>query len=591
MAACAIVVLGLAISAAVAILDAKRAIDAAHADIDQVTSGTGHLTSTAGRTDTQRLIDQINSRLAAARHDLNISPGVAAMWAVPYLHSQRAEALRLIDTAQTTVDTGQTLLTSLDALVGASGGTTISLAHVEELHSQLAVAESRLAPLTSQPSGILPLLGPLGHAEATLDAQESRLVGLLSDGKALTSYAYTFLGGSGPRSYLLVAQNNAEMRDQGAVESYSVITTAGGTFTVGTAASVTNVSLSSPAPVTIPPGMQAVFGGYNPTQLWQSTNATADFSWSGNDMAAMFQQATGDPVDGVLALDVPGLARLLELTGPVSVPGIPVPVDAQNVSTILLHDLYVGVPLGSTQEARDSTLSQVAKATFDKMKTEHVDTAAFADALAQDVAGRHLLAYDSVPANEAIIRRFGGSGAVDTQSPGRTFHVAVEDGSANKLDYYTRVSTSYEVQVTKSGAAYVTTKITTDNTAPAGQPPSYQFGPDGINASVAGEYVGRVYLWSPRGSTAYGSVSESGLRVSQATEDLLPQQSQTVQFQTIIPDAVQDGRLHLVFVPQPRLVPEDLTVSVEGDGWTIGGPTRVSAPLTKTLSYTWNLAQ
>src|SRR5579884_3713734 len=105
------------------------------------------------------------------------------------------------------------------------------------------------------------------------------------------------------------------------------------------------------------------------------------------------------------------------------------------------------------------------------MKHEHVDTAAFVDALANDVAGRHLLAWDDVPANQATIRRFGGSGAVDTTDPSRTFHVAVEDGSANKMDYYTRITEDEQVTVTASGDAVVTTKVTTANLAPAGQPP------------------------------------------------------------------------------------------------------------------------
>jgi hypothetical protein len=335
-------------------------------------------------------------------------------------------------------------------------------------------------------------------------------------------------------------------------------------------------------------GTQKVFGPFNPTQVWQSTNATAAFPWSGLDMQAMYQQATGQNVNGVIALDVPGLSRLLKLVGPVQVPGIPQIITASNLSTVVLHDLYQGLP-NSTQEQRRDDLAGVAKAVVDKMREGHVDVAAFANALANDVAGRHLMVWDSVPSNEATIRKFGGSGAIDTDQPTRTFHLAVENASADKLDYYVTVSVAERVLITTSGDAEVLTSVTLKNSTLAGQPPSYQLGPDDVNTFTPGEYAGMVYLWGPRGANQPASVPESGLRVSEATDDLDPQQTGTVQFETTIPHAVRNGHLHLVFIPQSRLVPDRLSIQVQGQGWTIQDPRQVSTTWNKTLSYTWNV--
>ena len=71
--------------------------------------------------------------------------------------------------------------------------------------------------------------------------------------------------------------------------------------------------------------------------------------------------ATGQPVDGVIAIDVPGLAPLLRATGPVQVAGIAQPVTADNVTKLLLHDLYGQYPI-EAEAARQQRLADVASA-------------------------------------------------------------------------------------------------------------------------------------------------------------------------------------------------------------------------------------
>jgi len=580
--------IALGASAAYSVLKAKDSLDQARQIISEITGNPNELLTPEDRNRTMQRIAQLDADVATAQHTLNSSPGVWAMWALPYLHTQRQVVIDLLADVRTAADNGRTLLTTVNRLASASHGTTISLPELRELHAQLVTAHGQLAPLSQQSGGLLPLLPPLAHALSQFDRQDAHLTSLLSDGSQLSNYALTFLGADGPRTYFLAAQNNAEMRDQGAILSYALVTTDNGTFQVGSAASIGNLTLSTPAPVPMSPGMRAVFGDWEPTQVWQSTNAAADFPWTGRDVTTMYAQATGQHVDGALALDVPGLARILQLVGPVTVPGISEPVTSANLATIVLHDLYQGLPPQSSQVERQDLLSSVAKAAFDQLQQSHVDVAALANALAKDAAGRDLLAWDSVTSNESTITKFGASGAIDTQDPTRTFHLAVENGGASKMDYYTTISVSEDVSLTPSGTAQIQTTITTKNLAPANQAPSYQLGPDGINTTVPGEYNGRIFLWGPRRSIQYGSVRESGLSLLQSSEDVMPQQTQTVQFFTQIPDAVQDGQLHLVFVPQPRLTPDQLSVKVTGSGWTISGPPSTQATWDKTLNYTWS---
>jgi hypothetical protein len=435
------------------------------------------------------------------------------------------------------------------------------------------------------------LIGSLGGARTSFNKADATIVNQLSRGQQIISYALPFLGANGPRTYLLAAENNAEMRDQGAVLSVGTLQTNDGNMTVVDPTSVGDLALTSPAKVAIPAGMQQVFGGYQPTQLWQSGNSTAGFPWTGGDLQAMFAQATGQHVNGVLALDVPALASLLALTGPVTVPGISEPVTAANVSQILLNQLYNGFPAGSSQAARHDEVSTVARAVVDQLSHEKVDLATLTNALAQDVAGRHLLVWDEVPSYQATLLKFGAAGAIDGGDRSRTFHAAVENATATKLDYYVTVSVSQQIHLQANNEAEVDTAVTVVNHAPAGAAPSYQLGPDNVNSFKPGQYLANIFLWGPLGSgiVQTGSTVESGLNVSVNSLSVMPQQQNTVTFKTVIPDAVRNGKLTLSYVPQPRLSPETVSATVQATGWHLRSPQTVEATLDRTRALTWDL--
>jgi len=289
----------------------------------------------------------------------------------------------------------------------------------------------------------------------------------------------------------------------------------------------------------------------------------------------------------VVALDVHALAALLSLSGPVAVPGISTPVTAENVETLLLNTLYQ--QYSPDEGARKDELSQVAASTFDQLKGEHVSPSALAHVLAQEVSGRHLILYDAQPSQEGILRAYGASGAVDDVDPRRSFHLAVESATAAKLDYFIHSSVSQKISVTASGDADVATTVTVANDAPAGQGPSYQLGPDGINTHVPGEYAGLVCLWSPRGSQAAGGVAESGLMLAERSVNVLPGQSATISFVTIIPKATRDGTLSLRWIPQSSFNPITLAIGVRGPKGVVTSGYSASKPLVRPVDPSWDV--
>ena len=576
----------LGLSAYHSALRAKTSLEAARAVISNDLSNKQMFESSAGRAKLASDIKTVEADADNASAILQGSLGMRVFRYVPFLNDQPNGIVNLVDDVRTTAVTGSALLQRVNTLVAQSSGTTVSLSALQSLQRSVADATTTMSSLNRPAGG---LIGPIGTARRDFDVQIAKITNDLGRGDQTLSYALPFLGADGARTYLIAGENNAEMRDQGDVLSLALMHAQNGTFNMDTVGSVDDIEPSQAVNVPMPAGTDAVFGGYQPTSLWQSVNATADFPLSGAIMQSMFAQVEGVHVDGVIALDVPALASLLTLTGPVSVPGIAGPISAQNVATVILHDQYSAYPPGSAQAQRRENIAAVADATVERMKSEHIDLAALGSALAKDVEGRHLMVWDEAPRNESILTAIGASGSLDSTAPTRTFHLAVENSTATKLDYYVQPSVNVQVDLTSNGDALVDTTVTVANTTPSGLGPSYQTGPDGINSFTPGQYVGRVVLWAPRGSITPQSTPESGLRVSQTQTDVLPQQSQTVSFATVIRHAVVNGHLMLRFVPQPRLTPMGFQLELSAPGWHVTKAPTVSPDLATTTEYTWSL--
>jgi len=576
------ILLLLAAQAAYAIYNAYSQMSHAQAKIHAVLNAKNELLTPNGRSQAAQDILEIAQSAQSASQSLDSSIGLRVFSILPFVGTQIDGAQQLVNDVANFGHVGGGLVVAADQLAQASRGTTVNLALLANLRHQVTLAALYFKHLNRPTST---LIGPLGDARAKFNHVDAQVTSLLTKGSAGLRYAEQFLGASGPRSYLLAGENQAEMRDQGAVLSFAILSTNKGHFSVSLAQSVGRLQLSQPAPIPIPPGTNQVFGNLFPTMVWQSTNATGDFDTSGAFMTSMFHAATGFRVDGVIGLDVRTLQSLLRLTGAVHVAGIHGSVDAGNVINVLLYRLYKDNAT-SSQVLRHDQIAAVAQAAVNKMNTTHVDVARLAKALAGDAQRRDLLLYDVRPTNERLIARFGGSGQLAATHPNSTFHLAIESAVAAKLDYFVHGHAVMHIHVDTAGDAFISTTVTITNDAPAGQAPSYQLGPDHVNSFHAGDYVTRTYLWSPRGSVVPGGVNESGLVLDgPRVATIAPQQKGEVSFQTVLYGAVHHGALTLHFVPQSNLHATTLTVIVDGGS---RGRQQVSTVLNRDRSITLN---
>jgi hypothetical protein len=170
----------------------------------------------------------------------------------------------------------------------------------------------------------------------------------------------------------------------------------------------------------------------------------------------------------------------------------------------------------------------------------------------------------------------------------RTFHVAVQNVNATKLDYYVKPSVRMVISLTAQGTAVVRTTIHVLNEAPSG-PSSYQLGPYPGSPYSAGEYVTRTQLWGPAGSIQLESQQESGLVANQETFRVPPGKATDATFETVIPNAVRNGHLEIRLVPQSRLEPMSIELVLTTQGWSVQGARDLRRSWDQTFVATWDV--
>ena len=337
------------------------------------------------------------------------------------------------------------------------------------------------------------LFGPLGDARDRFVDRLEQLRDAMGGARSLAEGAERLL--RGPRRYLVLAANNAEMRaGSGMLLSAGIATFADGTFSLGEFSPSADFNLPAGA-VTLPPELEALWGSFTPGQEWRNLATTPRFDVTAPLAAEMWRAATGEVVDGVLAVDPVALRALLLAQGPIQAAGRQLTAD--DVVGFLLADQYAGVSITDSQAGRRDALGDVAGAAVDTLNTRPWQSTALVGELGSAGRGRHVLAWARDPVEQEAWSAGGIDGSLDADS----LSVSILNVGANKLDQYLKVDGRIEVAEVDDGGHDVTITLDVRNEAPTGLP-SYIAGPHPDTDLAEGEYRGVVAVSSP----GFGSV-------------------------------------------------------------------------------------
>lgn len=178
------------------------------------------------------------------------------------------------------------------------------------------------------------------------------------------------------------------------------------------------------------------------SEVWSDLTVSPHFPSVAQAIAELYPQSGGEELDGVVALDVYVVARLLEITGPIRVEGVDVELSAANVADFLLRDQYL---LGDN-EGRIDLLAEVAKRTVEQLLTSTLPAPReLTDLLGPMVEQGRLDAWAVRVDEQAMFDRLGMSGALPDLEGGDGLGFTVNNVGNNKIDAYLDATVGYAV--------------------------------------------------------------------------------------------------------------------------------------------------
>ena len=394
----------------------------------------------------------------------------------------------------------------LDALLPAGGGVDLTVVKrlqgpVVEGHAALARADEQLA--AEDPAGFT---GSLRTKYVDLHEQIRDAARALGVADKAMQVLPSMLGGDGERHYLLVMQNNAEIRATGGLPgAVSLVTADQGRLTMGTQIAGGDLGEAPRPALPLSKEETALFGDKLGT-FFVDANLTPDFPRTAELMKARWEQVEGGEIDGVVSVDPVALSYLLRATGPVTVDGARLTAD--NVVDQLLHEVYVRIP---EPEDQDAYFRQVALAVFGKLTSGGGDRSEFLSALRRGADEGRLLVHDFRAKDQKV---FAGSAIAGelTRADDAIPQVCVylNDSTGAKMSYYLRYDAAVTATSCADGVQQLSGRATVTSTAPADAAslPPYITG-GGSYGIDPGYQIVNVQIYGPVGGTV-GVVETDG---------------------------------------------------------------------------------
>ena len=225
--------------------------------------------------------------------------------------------------------------------------------------------------------------------------------------------------GGGRKSYLILFLNNTEIRPGGGfLGSFARLDLENGEIkNIDFEKNIYTLDksfLAAGNKVTPPKELQAI------TTYWtmRDANMSADFSESSKKVAWFYQQESGEPVDGVIALDTTLFRNLLKIVGPIVMPEYGLSITDQN----FLSDVQYQVEIGYYQNQANWAENQPKEILADMMpkflaalfKTQNL--AKVGREIMLGIAEKHLLFYFTADKLEDLSDGINAAGKIHKSS-------------------------------------------------------------------------------------------------------------------------------------------------------------------------------
>lgn len=284
------------------------------------------------------------------------------------------------------------------------------------------------------------LVGPLVDPVSQLKDGLDQVTGALDAGAQVATLLPPMLGADGPRTYLLVSLNSAELRSAGGiVGAFAVLHAENGAVTLTDQRST--IDLKGIDTSILPLTDEELAVDTDRLGRWvQDAVITPEFPRSAQLLAARWERDMGQKVDGVIAADPVGARYALKATGPVTEPGGS-KIDAADVLQVLLRDSYRKY---ADPADADGFYAGVAASIFKAVGAGQGDPHGLVSALARAGTEGRIRIWSANPKEQATLAGTTVGAAFLTGKFGDASGVFLNDGTAGKLDYYLKTKLTIE---------------------------------------------------------------------------------------------------------------------------------------------------
>jgi hypothetical protein len=434
---------------------------------------------------------------------------------------------------------------------------------IVQAHKALQDASAQLAALTPDGATVPQVRDGLDRFKDVL-AKATQQVSMADTASGVLP---AMLGSEAPRTYLVLFQNNAELRATGGIPgAVAEIRVDHGRIALGRQSEAKNIG---PFKEPVLPLTDQTLGLFEPItgQYFQDVNLTPQFPLSARLATEMWRRQFGQQVDGVISLDPVALSYLLKATGPVTLPGGDT-MDSGNAVEMLLSDAYA--EHHAVQE-KDAFFASAAAAVFEKVAAGGFDPKGMLDALGRAASERRLLAWSPQQREQDAIAAANVSG---WPLGSGSFGVFLNDATGAKMDYYLRESYRVGgVVCREDGRPTWQVEVTLTSAAPANAAtalPRYVTGGGGFGVAP-GQVRTQVNVYAPQSAIFLGAWRDTaaldvhrdvdaGYPVAQTYVSLAPGASTTLRFQFLgDPNAQTPGLVSTPTVNAPAFSKANLS--------------------------------
>ncbi len=286
--------------------------------------------------------------------------------------------------------------------------------------------------------------------------QLGELLSLLVDGLAFAQVAPELAGLYRARTYLILAQNEDELRPTGGfISGAGLLTVLQGEIIDIRFFDSYTVDDYANKPYEEPPAPLLQYMG---SELWlfRDANWSPDFPTSARQAAMLFEYGTGTSVDGVIALNQRFLERLLMGMDYVEVPALATTVTTDNLRQAMYQAWDPGTDVTTSEwlGQRKDFMHELAIAMLDTIQDspERIDWLTLGQAVHQALATRDLLVYVEGEEAAGVLADLGWDGALRSR-PGDTLFIVDANVGFGKVAPLIHRETRYTVRLYEDGTA------------------------------------------------------------------------------------------------------------------------------------------